>query len=318
MKVAVIGAGIAGVSFAKTLTASTNCRIELFEKSRGLGGRMSVRHAGEHSFDHGAQFFTARTREFNEVLRQYSLDGVVREWDPQIVTLSPRRKSFKRIWYEPHYVSSPSMNKFCKLLAQDLTVTLDTQVDQVEKLNGSWWLQSADESFGPFDWVVSTAPPEQTRKLFPGAVGAEMDGVRFDPCFALMLSCSGALPTWDAAVVRHSPISWLAFTDRKPGRHFQPSLVAHADGAWSQEHLYTDAEQITAQLLEAISAVAAIQHDQVVLHRWRYARVTVPLGQDFWVDEISRLAACGDWCLGNRVEDAFVSASRLAQRLANV
>jgi renalase len=42
--------------------------------------------------------------------------------------------------------------------------------------------------------------------------------------------------------------------------------------------------------------------------------VTEPFGQDFWINEASQLAACGDWCLGNRVEDAFTSATRLAQR----
>ena len=78
-----------------------------------------------------------------------------------------------------------------------------------------------------------------------------------------------------------------------------------------------DQTQVAAQLLEALSAVVEIQCDQIALHRWRYARTTNPFGQEFWIDEGSQLAACGDWCLGNRVEDAFVSASRLAQRLAN-
>jgi len=201
----------------------------------------------------------------------------------------------------------------CKAIAADLDVRLNTEVDSIEQSDGRWWLKAAGECLGAFDWVVSTAPPEQTRRLFPNTTGQAMDVVRFDPCYALLLGCPGSLPAWDVAVVENSPVSWLAFNDRKPGRDSQPSLLVHADGAWSQAHDDTDREQVKQLLVDAVSRIVDIKPDTVGLHRWRYARVSTPLGQDFWVDEAAQLAACGDWCLGSRVEDAFTSASRLAQ-----
>lgn len=313
MKIAVIGTGIAGVGIAKRLAASPNHQVELFDKGRGIGGRMSVRHAGVNTFDHGAQFFTARMPAFKDFLRDYQSAGLVQEWRPEIAILSPDVELEKRIWREPHFVALPNMNGLCKAMVEGLDVTIDTEVLTVEKVDRRWWLKDVGESFGPFDWVVSTAPPEQTRKLFPHNVGSDMDAVSFAPCFALLLGCTGSLPSWDVAVVKDSPLSWISFTDRKPGRHSQPSLVVHADGAWSQLHYDTDRELVKQLLLEAVSAIVEIKYDTVGLHRWRYARVIEPLGQDFWIDEASQLAACGDWCIGNRVEDAFTSATCLAQ-----
>ena len=317
MKIAVIGAGMAGVSLAKSLGALPNYHVELFDKGRGLGGRMSVRHAGGYSFDHGAQFFTARTPGFQEFLQAYQSAGLVEAWWPDMVTFADMESVGERAWLEPHYVALPNMNGLCKAIAEDLDVTLNTEVDSIERSDGRWWLKAAGQSLGAFDWVASTAPPEQTRRLFPNTTGQAMDVVCFDPCYALLLGCPGILPAWDVAVVENSPVSWLAFNDRKPGRDSQPSLLVHADGAWSQAHDDTDREQVKQLLVDAVSRIVDIKPDTVGLHRWRYARVSTPLGHDFWVDEAAQLAACGDWCLGSRVEDAFTSASRLARWFEN-
>ena len=49
-----------------------------------------------------------------------------------------------------------------------------------------------------------------------------------------------------------------------------------------------------------------------MVHRWRYAQTQTPLGQSFmWAPEMG-VGVCGDWCLGHRVEDAFVSGLELA------
>lgn len=51
-KIAVIGAGLSGLSFAHLL--QDYAEIILFEKARGVGGRMSTRRAEPYCFDHGA------------------------------------------------------------------------------------------------------------------------------------------------------------------------------------------------------------------------------------------------------------------------
>ncbi|MFM7274112.1 MAG: FAD-dependent oxidoreductase, partial [Gammaproteobacteria bacterium] len=57
-RIAVIGAGIAGLALARALADAAE--VTVFEKSRGAGGRMSTRRQEPWHFDHGTQFFTVR------------------------------------------------------------------------------------------------------------------------------------------------------------------------------------------------------------------------------------------------------------------
>ena len=59
MKIAIIGAGIAGLTTAKMLRDIAE--VTVYEKSRGAGGRICTRYTDSFDFDHGAQFFIAKT-----------------------------------------------------------------------------------------------------------------------------------------------------------------------------------------------------------------------------------------------------------------
>ena len=48
-------------------------------------------------------------------------------------------------------------------------------------------------------------------------------------------------------------------------------------------------------------------------HRWRYAFVEKSLGVACLSGGNHRIAACGDWCLGARVEAAFLSGRAAAE-----
>ena len=65
--VLVIGAGMAGLVAAAELQRAGR-RALVIEKGRGVGGRLASRRIGEASFDHGAQFITARTTRFAALL----------------------------------------------------------------------------------------------------------------------------------------------------------------------------------------------------------------------------------------------------------
>ena len=52
-RIAIIGAGLAGLSAARALTAAGHTPV-VFEKSRGLGGRLATRRTEFGPIDHGA------------------------------------------------------------------------------------------------------------------------------------------------------------------------------------------------------------------------------------------------------------------------
>ena len=66
-KIAIIGAGLSGLTAAHFLRDDAD--ITIFEKSRSVGGRMSTRRAEPYFFDHGAQYFTAKTKPFQAFIQ---------------------------------------------------------------------------------------------------------------------------------------------------------------------------------------------------------------------------------------------------------
>ena len=65
--IAIIGAGLAGLNLARQL--SDVAEVVVFEKSDKLGGRMATHPANGFSFDHGAQFFTAKNDAFKTLVQ---------------------------------------------------------------------------------------------------------------------------------------------------------------------------------------------------------------------------------------------------------
>ena len=61
--IAIVGTGIAGLSTAQALRTA-GLSIQLFDKGRGLGGRMTSKRSDAGHLDLGTQYFTARDRRF--------------------------------------------------------------------------------------------------------------------------------------------------------------------------------------------------------------------------------------------------------------
>lgn len=320
--IAIIGAGLAGLTLARELNLHAD--ITVFEKARGIGGRISTRRNEPHQWDHGAQFFTTRTKPFQRLLAPLISSGIVAEWWPTIISLETGDTPVKRPWFEAHYVAVPGMNQLLKAMATDLNIQLNTRVVKLQRRRDKWQLLNEHaELLGEYDWVVSSAPLPQTRALLSAELPDEQfSHYRMLPCYALLLAVDDAvLPDWDAAKVNGAPIRWISLNHRLPGRNPQAgAVVVHSTPEWATAHLEGDQEEVKQQLMTAFCDLSGVTPQSITksqLHRWRYAlstEVTEP-ENEFVLDQQQRLAACGDWCLGGRVEAAFTSAFQLAKAI---
>ena len=73
-RVAVIGAGLAGLSCARVLRRS-GAYVEIFEQERVIGGRIATARIGVLPFDHGAQYITARGERFKNYIDELAATG---------------------------------------------------------------------------------------------------------------------------------------------------------------------------------------------------------------------------------------------------
>ena len=76
---AIIGAGLSGCVVSEQL--SERATVKILEKSKSPGGRMATRVSSQYEFDHGAQFFTARSVEFKNFLSSLLNEGHVACWN---------------------------------------------------------------------------------------------------------------------------------------------------------------------------------------------------------------------------------------------
>jgi predicted NAD/FAD-dependent oxidoreductase len=322
-KIAIIGAGLSGLTIATRL--QKNAEVVVFEKARGVGGRMSTRYADPFYFDHGTQFFTARTKPFKQFLSPFLESGLVQEWKGKVITFDSGRKT-DRLWFEPHYVAVPHMNSLCKYLSDQVQVILNCEILPLGiKKHNQWELFDRHHvSQGTFDQVISTAPPKQTCRLFADYLpkGESLEKAHLLACYTLML---GFKKKWDhawiAAKIHHSPLEWIAVNSSKPGRNQDlTSLVVHSQNSWAEKHCDDDLEESEKFLRDTLSEVLDWgDPDYCSLHRWRYALLD-KAHDDYsrqlpYFDKTLAIGSVGDWCSRSRIEDVWTNAHQLCDRI---
>ena len=320
--VAVVGAGISGLTCARTL-ADHGLPVTVFEKSRGVGGRMATRRGDDGAaFDHGAQYFTVRDERFQSCVDTWQHAGLVQRWTGRIVSLHDQNTEQDKS-STARFVACPGMNAICRHLAENLDLRTNTRVEPPTRCQDKWFVSDdAGNGLGSFDAVVVSAPAPQAAQLLQGSrhLARRASSVRTAGCWALLVQFPARLELdYDGAFVQDSPLSWIARNSSKPGRHSDmETWIVHASADWTQCHLEEPSEAIQERLLDAFreaTGLDATTPSHVVAHRWRYALPTEPLPDRYLFDRDLNIGACGDWCSGPRVEGAFLSGAALAERL---
>lgn len=309
--VAIVGAGVAGLACARALTeAGVRCRV--FEKSRGVGGRMATRRAGEVQFDHGAKHFKADGEALRNVVTEWTASGAAAQWRPRGAgggdVLPPGR-----------FVGVPGMNGIARRLAEGVEVSNSVRVATIAPSEGGWHLVGeSGEVVAAADTVLVTAPAPQAALLLAAEphLAAAAGSVAFDPCWALLVAFAEPLEAgFDAHRGDVGGLTWAAREVSKTGRPASEAWVAHASPAWTWEHLEDASERVAEELLREFAGLLGRALPPAIhlgAHRWRYARPRTALGVPCLWEPARRLGAAGDWCLGRGVEAAFDSGRALA------
>ncbi len=336
---AIVGAGMAAITCARTLVQAGH-RVTVIEKSHTVGGRMATRNSPFGTFDHGAQYFTVRDPRFALALQ--TTPKVCKPWSANTVRVLDAHGLVAAAALparEAHWVASPGMSALVKQWAKPLQdamhLELNTRVTHLEPdaLDPKKWqlrttgANDAAHVYSGFDGVLLAIPAAQATVLLSthahgAALADKIAKVEVAPCWTLMLAYPQAMqpnmwtlgPQWNAARSTHHRVAWLARESSKPGRGAIERWTVQASAAWSAEHVNDDPKRIEAKLQKAFTEITGIRAvpAHVDSQRWLYAKTTTPLGKSHLYNAKSGLGLCGDWCLGHRVEDAFVSGLELA------
>lgn len=335
LRVAVIGAGVAGTACARIL-ADHGVDVTILEKSRGAGGRMSTRRGEFGAFDHGAQYFTARDARFREQIAGWIEEGVVARWDARFAEFGVN--GARAIAPPTRYVGVPSMSGLCGYLSEGIPIETSSRVKALQRDGSGWSLRIAtvdgeERSLGSFDIVLSTAPAPQTAALFgpqSSTLASIASRIAMRATWSLMLASPSRieLPFDHAEVLTGAAdcgdaLAWVSRVSSKPGRESDglDRWVVLARPEWSEERLERDPAQVAPELLKAMShlcreaRVSLAQPVHVLAHRWRFALASREGGPTSVFDVAQGLGIAGDWLRGTRVEDAYLSGVALAGRV---
>ena len=307
--IAILGAGLAGLSAAQALTAA-GCPVRLFDKGRAAGGRLATRrieHAGQtHRFDHGAQYLRAERPGFAALL--------------EAAGTLPWPDAKRR-------VAAPGMSALGRHMAAGLNLASQRHVTALHREEEGWMVAHLDaglvrpgrplpdltpERDGPFGAVLVTFPAEQAIPLLPAHMAGPLGAIEYAPCWTVLAGFDARLDLPDT-LRYHGPIGWAARDSAKPGRDSgQENWVIQAGPEFSREYLESPPETVIAALLAALPAPTPLF---AVAHRWRFSLLEVALGQPCLWDGALGLGYASDGCLAGRAESAWESGQALAQKV---
>lgn len=309
-RLAVIGAGLSGLACAR-MARDLGLFVRVFEKSRGLGGRLATRRPfgrdDPFGLDHGAPLAEASARRPETGA---ALQALATEAD-----LATGLSSLVR----PLVERPPALD-----------VAFATEITDIAVGEEDYLLRDAEGgTHGPFDGVAVSAPAPQTRRLLGGACPESETEARYAPAAAVLAAFDPApssIPAMPPQGMPAPPLIGVWRMGAKPGRSLngREGWVGHAAPDWSEAHLDTSKEAIAESLWPLLARSVGLdpnkRPDYLAGHRWRYGVVADPVGRADWLgpetSPAAGLGCCGDWRLGPKAGDALASGQALGRAMA--
>lgn len=308
LDVAVIGAGMTGITCARDLAAA-GLRVALYDKGRGIGGRMATRRLeGGLLLDHGAQYLRPRHAAFAAFLDEAQRQGHAATWDPGD---------------GPAFVGARGMAGLMRGLAQGLEIQQNAQITALTPLPQGWRL-TFPGGVATARRVVLTIPPAQAAALIgtDHALADVLGTVVMAPSITLLAVLDATAPRPFTSRRGLGATGWIAQDGTKPGRPADGpvSWILQTDADFARDHIDMPPETLTDLLVPKLCAALEAAPAQVLsasAHRWLYAQAATQLGRPFLSDRAAGMWIGGDWCLGPLAEDAWASGSAIAADIAH-
>lgn len=336
-RVAVIGAGLAGMACAQRLRGA-GVETVVLDRGRGPGGRTSTRRVElpdghEVHFDHGAPYLHVHDEDFAQIVAQWRAEGACQAWAPSVVCCEHGVLAHKEP--EPDLVVGvPTMNAICRHMGEGIPARYGQTVSALTHEQGSWrlehiWQEDGIELTGEIGAqrvVLATSLPQAQRLIelhtLGDALGGPMPHTRTVwVCMLVLRAADFTLP--DVIEVRDGgPLAMLVRDDAKPGRDRDESRsvwVLYAQEGWSARHRETPEKTVRKSLTDAFMALLnAHQHrtfsrgDVIysLAHRWGHAGSEETIDAGCVYDASRGIGVCGDAFAGGRGGQSAVMSGR--------
>jgi len=299
----VVGAGIAGLTFAKSLHSQHS--VTLFEKSPGLGGRVATRRHGAGAWDHGIPY----------LLKNEIPDFLWELWAPALKPIGSSLSCF----------SSPlGLTEIAKRMSVGLEIKRNCRVSKVIFLNSELRWKLIDEAQQEFvgDVLVLATPIPQTLELLKtsspdllDSLNANLEKLIYRPQLVL-LGTAPSFPGADWEVISPiEPFEKFVNNGAKGIRNSQGFFTGYLSESFSQKYFEEGPEKILSLLKPILESQMGVRPSHLELKKWRYSQCTHPLMTPFATGKApyASLFCIGDGFSGGGFKGAIQSALALSR-----
>ncbi|MBF0705090.1 FAD-dependent oxidoreductase [Alkalihalobacillus hwajinpoensis] len=303
--VAIVGGGIAGIFAARKLTED-GINVLVLDKSKSVGGRLATRRIGDGRADHGAQFFTVRTDQFQQFVDEWEQNQWISRW-----------------FGDKHarYKATNGMNQLVKNLASGVPHQLNSKVERIERVQASL--------------VLLTPPAPQTLQLLEVSDVQVSDQslqslnqITFDPAVVGLLTLkkedeTRLLPEGHKDSGLPDGIERMV-DNRVKGISDERIITVYATPDFSKSFYHYEDEAVLADMLKKIEHLLPLESlVSQQLKRWRYAQAVYVHDHPFLnVSDKEAVFVAGDAFLHEndqtgrtRIESAVLSGLAVAEEI---
>jgi hypothetical protein len=288
-------------------------KVIVLDKGRGVGGRMSTRRIADGKADHGAQYFSTKTPNFQEFTKQLLTENIAAEW-------KVKGKEYAR------YVGKGGMSGIPKFMANGLDIRTGERVNKIEKTTSGYTISTESENTYEADALILTSPAPQTIDLLKNVafevkdfVFDSLNAIGYLPCISVMalLNAPTKISAPGNLTFENEAIAWIADNVQK-GITEPQTVTIHASAEYSKAHLEDDMNTVRDELLRL--ATEWISPESIVekqVHRWRYSLADKRHSEPFLsVNETLLLGGDGFGIGIGNIEGAFISGKAMAAALS--
>ena len=297
MKIAIIGAGFSGCNLYDNLKLQFE-DITIFEKSRGVGGRLSTKYIDDKFIDHGTPFLIPITED----LKSFCSDLV-------------KNKVIKNRYDE--FLPINGMNKICKFLINEENLKTNTKIIEAKFIDNKWNLvDENNNNYTGFDKLFLTIPATQILEMnidLEENIKNELEKINYDSVFSLILYSNANLKLNENLVYENSCVENIINNSKKYLYKDFSSYVIHSSKEFANCVNEKTKEEICEIFLDNFDddTKELIEEFTIIPHLWKYAFAKTSLDMPYFLNEEKNLGICGDYFSHNNLEASLLSSELL-------
>ena len=301
MKIAIIGAGFSGCNLYNNLKEKYE-DITIFEKSRGVGGRLSTKYVDDKFIDHG----TASLIPITDDLKMFCLDlaknGVVKaKYD--------------------EFIPKNGINQICKFLIDEKDLIKNTKIAKAQNIDNKWILEDKNYNiYEGFDLLFITIPAPQILQMkieLQNDFKEKLSHIKYDSIFSLILHSNKDIKLDKSLLYENPDIKNIINNSIKYLYKDFSSYIIHSTTEFANCINEKSKEEICEIFLDNFDDETKEKFERftIIPHLWKYAFAKTSLDMPYFLNEEKNLGICGDYFNHSNMEAALLSSELLSNSI---